>query len=72
MAHELTKIDIDLWEKMKALDEPTLKSVLGQWLSAIEIRAILERREMMERKINNLMGGAAFFPRAHARLPEND
>ena len=46
---------------MKALDEPTLKSVLGQWLSAIEIRAILERREMMERKINNLMGGAAFF-----------
>ena len=54
MSHELTKIDIDLWEKMKALDEPTLKAVLGEWLSAIEIRAILERREMMERKINNL------------------
>ncbi len=28
--------------------------VLGEWLSAIEIRAILERREMMERRINNL------------------
>ena len=31
-----------------------LKAVLGEWLSAIEIRAILERKEMMERKINNL------------------
>ncbi len=55
MAHELTKIDIDLWDKMKALDEPTLKAVLGEWLSDFEIRAILERREMMERRISRLV-----------------
>ncbi len=55
MAHELTKIDIDLWEKMKALDEPTLRSVLGEWLDDFTIRALLERREMMERRISRLV-----------------
>ena len=55
LAHELTKIDIDLWEKMKALDEPTLMSVLGEWLSDHQIRAILQRREMMEHTISRLV-----------------
>ncbi len=55
LARELTKIDIDLWEKMKALDEPTLMSVLGEWLSDGQIRAILQRREMMEHTIGRLV-----------------
>ncbi len=55
MARELTRIDLDLWEKMKALDEPTLRSVLGEWLDDFKIRALLERREMMERKLSRLV-----------------
>ena len=55
LARELTRIDVDLWEKMKALDEPTLTSVLGEWLNDVEIRAILERRAMMERRISRLV-----------------
>ncbi len=55
LARELTRIDVDLWEKMKVLDEPTLRSVLGEWLNDSEIRAILERREMMERTISRLV-----------------
>ena len=55
MAHELTRIDSDLWDKMKALDGPTLQSALGEWLSDTELRAILERRDMMERTITRLV-----------------
>ena len=55
MAHELTKIDGDLWDRMQALDEPTLQSALGEWLSDTEIRATLERRNMMERRIARLV-----------------
>ena len=57
---------IDLWDKMKALDGPTLQSALGEWLSDTELRAILERRDMMERAISRLVadrGDKAVFVR---------
>ena len=45
--HQLSQIDAELWDKMKALDEPGLTEVLGTWLDRSAIRAILERRDKM-------------------------
>ena len=53
--HKLTRIDRDLWERIEALDEATLSTALGEWLSDREIRAILERREDMREDIDELV-----------------
>jgi hypothetical protein len=45
--HQLTSVDEELWEKMKALDEPSLAPVVGEWLDKDAIKAILERRNRM-------------------------
>jgi hypothetical protein len=55
MAHELTRVDRDLWERMKRLDEPTLTAALRAWLTQPEIRAMLERRDLMEAIIGKLV-----------------
>ena len=64
--HELTRIDRDLWDRMEALDEPTLTAALGEWLTDAEIRAILERRDEMQEDIDAMVaerGEAAVFVR---------
>lgn len=64
MAHEMTRIDRALWDKMKALNEESLTGVLAAWLSKKEIRAILERRDKMQQIIDKLVaskGEAAVF-----------
>ena len=66
MPHRLTLIDRDLWNRMLALDEATLTSTLGAWLGRGEIRAILERRSVMQARIDQLVadrGEAAVFVR---------
>ena len=40
---------------MQQLDEPMLTAVLGEWLSDVEIRAILERRDRMGEIIDALV-----------------
>jgi len=50
--HEMTRVDAELWSKMQALDEPTLKRVLGHWVGGREIRAILARRDRMQRDLD--------------------
>ena len=55
MQNQLTRADINLWEKMQQLDEATLTAALGEWLNKGEIRAILERRAEMEREIAKLI-----------------
>jgi hypothetical protein len=64
MVHELTRVHRDLWDRMKALTEEQANTTLGPWLEAKQIRAIFERRELMQRKIDTLVkknGEAAVF-----------
>ena len=55
MQNQLTRVDINLWEKMQQLDETTLTAALGEWLNEGELRAIFERRAEMERQIAKLV-----------------
>jgi hypothetical protein len=52
--HQLTQVDPELWERMKALDEGKLKSALGSWLDDQAIRGILARRDKMQTVIDKL------------------
>jgi hypothetical protein len=47
--HVMTRVDAELWAKMQALDEATLTRVVGDWVGRREIRAILARRDRMQR-----------------------
>jgi hypothetical protein len=40
---------------MAALDEPTLTTALGKWLDRGAIRAILKRRDGMQKVIDKLL-----------------
>ncbi len=51
MVHEMGRVDQELWDRIRALDEPTLTAALGRWLGRREIRAILERRTAMEKDV---------------------
>jgi hypothetical protein len=55
MVHELTRVHRDLWDRMKALTEEQVTAALGTWLDAKQIRAIFERRDVMQRKIDDLV-----------------
>ena len=66
MVHKLTRVDQDLWDRFEALDEPSLTAALSDWLGEGEIRAILERRDTMGEKIEEMVaerGEAAVFVR---------
>src|SRR5262245_414564 len=52
--HELQSVDPQLWEKMKALDEASLKTALGEWLDESAIKATLQRRDKMAEAISKL------------------
>jgi hypothetical protein len=65
-AHTLQRIDPDLWERMKGLTEEGLTQALGNWLDKGQIRAILQRRDLMGAEIQRLVaanGEAAVFLR---------
>jgi hypothetical protein len=64
LPQELQNIDRRLWERMLALDEPTLKASLGKWLDSRQIPSLLRRRDAMKKKIDALVakgGNAVFF-----------
>jgi hypothetical protein len=52
--HQLTQIDSELWERMKALDEAKLKAAVGNWLDDQSIRGILTRRDKMQTVFDKL------------------
>ena len=52
--HQLVQIDPALWDKMRALDEPTLTTALGAWLDKGQIKALLQRRDKMQKVIDKL------------------
>lgn len=55
VVHEMHNVDLPLWERMKALDEPALTAALSRWLSKHEIRAVLERRDRLGKEIDKLI-----------------
>jgi hypothetical protein len=64
LPQELQNIDRRLWERMLALDEPGLKTALGQWLDSRRIQALLRRRDVMKKQIDALVakrGDSVFF-----------
>ena len=52
---KMERIDKELWDRMKALDEAALTAALGKWVAGGEIRAILARREKMQQEIDKLI-----------------
>jgi len=63
---KMERIDRDVWNRMRALDEPSLTAALGAWLDRGAIRAILARRDRMTLTIDKLVKNsseAAVFPR---------
>ena len=55
LPQELQTIDRKLWERMLALDEPTLATALGAWLDGRQRAALLRRRDEMKKKIDALV-----------------
>jgi methionine-rich copper-binding protein CopC len=45
---KMTRIDGALWDKMSALTLETLEPVLGPWMGKGEIKAVLQRRDVMK------------------------
>lgn len=48
-------VDTALWERMATLDEPTLQSAVGQWLTKKQINAMLARRDKMAAAVDALV-----------------
>jgi hypothetical protein len=66
LVHEMTRIDRDLWDRMKTLTVESLTPALEKWIGRREIRAIVERRDRMQAVIDKLVaakGEAAVFVR---------
>ncbi|HSC26356.1 MAG TPA: hypothetical protein VLD67_03725 [Vicinamibacterales bacterium] len=64
MVHEMTRIDAELWDRMKALTEESLKAAIGNWMGGRELRAILQRRDRMQQIIDKMVaerGAASVF-----------
>jgi hypothetical protein len=66
LTHELTRVHEDLWNRMVALSEQQLvSSPAGRWLDRDQIRAMLERREKMQKVVADLVkrkASAAYVP----------
>jgi len=48
MAHTLTRVDPELWDRMKALTEADLMPLLGKLMDRGQVRAILQRRDRLQ------------------------
>jgi hypothetical protein len=62
---ELGSADRALWEKMQALTFESLKAGLGEWVNDNELKAIIIRRDLMAKAIEQLVAkkgeGSVFF-----------
>jgi hypothetical protein len=52
---EIETVDIELWDRMLALDAETLKAAIGKWVGNGGIKAILQRREKMKKEIDAIL-----------------
>ena len=62
MEHELTRVDADLWDRMKALTDASITQAIGKLIGTGERKAILQRRDRMQEIIDKLVKerGAAY------------
>ena len=66
MVHQLTRVDQELWDRMKTLTVESLTPALEKWIGKREIGAIIERRDRIQGVIDKLVaakGEAAVFVR---------
>lgn len=66
IVHKMTRIDANLWDRMKGLTQENLTATIGKWVGKGEIRAILQRRDKMQELIDKLVaeqGAASVFVR---------
>lgn len=64
LAVKMEHIDPELWNRIQALDEPTLTGAIGKWVEGGSVRSMLARREKMKIAIDKLVaanGEAAVF-----------
>jgi hypothetical protein len=61
-ASYVTRCDRAVFERLKALDRPTLKKELGEYLDDGHIKGILARRDLIVKKLESL-GPSALFDR---------
>ena len=61
MPHVLNHVDADLWDKMKALTIESITPALSPWMSKGDIKSIIQRRDILQKKIDELVkkNGAA-------------
>jgi hypothetical protein len=55
LVHELTRVQRDLWDRMKALTSEQVTAAVGGLIDAKQIRAIFERRDQMQKVVDNLL-----------------
>jgi hypothetical protein len=59
----LAKLDRKVFERLKALDEPTLKKVMEDYLTGPELRSLLQRRDDIVARLEKA-GPSALIDRA--------
>lgn len=55
LPQKIDHVDTALWERMAALDEATLQTAVGQWLTNKQIKSMLARRDRMAAAIEALV-----------------
>jgi hypothetical protein len=55
LLQKLENIDMELWQRMLALDLETLKATIGTWVGNGELKAILQRRDRMKKEIDAIL-----------------
>jgi hypothetical protein len=65
---QVVRCDRQVFEKLKALDQPTLARELGRYLDSGHVRAILARRDAIVERLESL-GPTALFDRREQPLP---
>lgn len=52
---KLESIDMELWQRMLALDLESLKAAIGKWVGTGELKAMLQRRDRMKKEIDAIL-----------------
>lgn len=53
--HKMITVEQPLWDRIRGLDEATLKQALGEWLGGSELRAVLRRRDRIQQEIDKMV-----------------
>jgi hypothetical protein len=51
----LRYIPLELWNRMKALTVESITPALSKWLDKTDIKAVIERRDKMQKMVDDLV-----------------